>query len=219
MDREGPDLQLNGFKPESYYRGDYVFTLYAQDLNETGAPSTEGVNKDTLKFNSFIDTPSNPDTQVEEDMKVNLGGQNDGDSSTRTIRLKGADVRGNTTEIDYEIRVQNKLPTIKSVSFSYEDGTEITNGLITRNDPVIITIDAEDASGIPQVEATYKYGDTTNSIQFSEEESGKWKGRLTSAELSNDGSYELKFKVYNNVLYNTGDRPVTERSEIIKRST
>ncbi|MFM2625449.1 tandem large repeat [Vibrio owensii] len=215
LDREGPDLQLNGFKPESYYRGDYVFTLYAQDLNETGAPSTEGVNKDTLKFNSFIDTPSNPDTQVEEDMKVNLGGQNDGDSSTRTIRLKGADVRGNTTEIDYEIRVQNKLPTIKSVSFSYEDGTEITNGLITRNDPVIITIDAEDASGIPQVEATYKYGDTTNSIQFSEEESGKWKGRLTSAELSNDGSYELKFKVYNNVLYNTGDRPVTERSEII----
>ncbi|MET2949445.1 tandem large repeat [Vibrio owensii] len=215
LDREGPDLQLNGFKPESYYRGDYVFTLYAQDLNETGAPSTEGVNKDTLKFNSFIDTPSNPDTQVEEDMKVNLGGQNDGDSSTRTIRLKGADVRGNTTEIDYDIRVQNKLPTIKSVSFSYEDGTEITNGLITRNDPVIITIDAEDASGIPQVEATYKYGDTTNSIQFSEEESGKWKGRLTSAELSNDGSYELKFKVYNNVLYNTGDRPVTERSETI----
>ncbi|CAH1542267.1 Tandem large repeat [Vibrio owensii] len=215
LDREGPDLQLNGFKPESYYRGDYVFTLYAQDLNETGAPSTEGVNKDTLKFNSFIDTPSNPDTQVEEDMKVNLGGQNDGDSSTRIIRLKGADVRGNTTEIDYEIRVQNKLPTIKSVSFSYEDGTEITNGLITRNDPVIITIDAEDASGIPQVEATYKYGDTTNSIQFSEEESGKWKGRLTSAELSNDGSYELKFKVYNNVLYNTGDRPVTERSETI----
>ncbi|WP_213053115.1 tandem large repeat [Vibrio sp. B1ASS3] len=215
LDREGPDLQLNGFKPESYYRGDYVFTLYAQDLNETGAPSTEGVNKDTLKFNSFIDTPSNPDTQVEEDMKVNLGGQNDGDSSTRIIRLKGADVRGNTTEIDYEIRVQNKLPTIKSVSFSYEDGTEITNGLITRNDSVIITIDAEDASGIPQVEATYKYGDTTNSIQFSEEESGKWKGRLTSAELSNDGSYELKFKVYNNVLYNTGDRPVTERSETI----
>ncbi|MFN1533582.1 tandem large repeat [Vibrio jasicida] len=215
LDREGPDLQLNGFKPESYYRGDYVFTLYAQDLNETGAPSTEGVNKDTLKFNSFIDTPSNPDTQVEEDMKVNLGGQNDGDSSTKTLRLKGADVRGNTTEIDFEIKVQNKLPTIKSVSFSYEDGTEITNGLITRNDPVIITIDAEDASGIPQIEATYKYGDTTNSIQFSEEESGKWKGRLTSAELSNDGSYELKFKVYNNVLYNTGDRPVTERSETI----
>ncbi|WP_434069010.1 Ig-like domain-containing protein, partial [Vibrio campbellii] len=215
LDREGPNLQLNGVKPESYYRGDYVFTLYAQDLNETGAPSTEGVNKDTLKFNSFIDTPSDPDTQVEEDMKVNLGGQNDGDSSTRTIRLSGADVRGNTTEIDYEIKVQNKLPTINSVSFSYEDGTEITNGLITRNDPVIITIDAEDASGIPQIEATYKFGDTTNSIQFSEEESGKWKGRLTSAELSNDGSYELKFKVYNNVLYNTGDRPVTERSETI----
>ncbi|MFV8451931.1 tandem large repeat [Vibrio campbellii] len=215
LDREGPNLQLNGVKPESYYRGDYVFTLYAQDLNETGAPSTEGVNKDTLKFNSFIDTPSDPDTQVEEDMKVNLGGQNDGDSSTRTIRLSGADVRGNTTEIDYEIKVQNKLPTINSVSFSYEDGTEITNGLITRNDPVIITIDAEDASGIPKIEATYKFGDTTNSIQFSEEESGKWKGRLTSAELSNDGSYELKFKVYNNVLYNTGDRPVTERSETI----
>ncbi|WP_439794741.1 tandem large repeat [Vibrio campbellii] len=215
LDREGPDLQLNGFKPESYYRGDYVFTLYAQDLNETGAPSTEGVNKDTLKFNSFVETPSNPDTQVGEDMKVNLGGQNDGDSSTRTIRLKGADVRGNTTEIDFEIKVQNKLPTINSVKLFYEDGTEITNGLITRNDPVIITINAEDASGIPQVEATYKYGDTTNSIQFSEEESGKWKGRLTSAELSNDGSYELKFKVYNNVLYNTGDRPVTERSETI----
>ncbi|MGL0989806.1 Ig-like domain-containing protein, partial [Vibrio vulnificus] len=215
LDREGPDLKLNGFKPESYYRGDYVFTLFAQDLSDTGTPSTDGVNKDTLKFNSFIDTPADSGTQVEGDMKVSLGGQNDGDSSTRTIRLNASDVRGNSTEIDYVVKVQNKLPIIHSVSFFYEDGLEIANGLVTRNDPVIITIDVEDASGVPQIDATYKYGDKTNGIQFSEVEPGKWKGRLTSAELSNDGSYELKFQVYNNVLYNTGSRPVTERSETI----
>ncbi|MFQ0977578.1 tandem large repeat, partial [Vibrio campbellii] len=208
LDREGPSLTLNGFKPDSYYRGNYIFTLYAQDLNETGAPSTEGVNKDTLTFNSYIGTSSNPDTQVEEDMKVNLGGQNDGDSSTRTIRLKGSDVRGNTTETEYEVKVQNKKPHVESVKFSYEDGTEITNGLITRNDPVIITIDAEDPSGIPKVEGTYKYGEQINSITFGQEPSGKWTGMLTTSDLSNNGSYELKFQIYNNVVYNPGEQPL-----------
>ncbi|NMT03354.1 hypothetical protein HKB22_00190, partial [Vibrio parahaemolyticus] len=100
-------------------------------------------------------------TQVDEDMKVSLEGQNDGDSSTRTIKLRGSDVRGNATEVDYAIKVQNKLPTIHSVSFSYEDGTPITGGLVTRNDPVVITLDAEDASGIPQIDGTYRYGDQT----------------------------------------------------------
>ncbi|KYX89728.1 hypothetical protein AVR81_21135, partial [Vibrio parahaemolyticus] len=216
IDRDGPTLTLNGFNSESYYRGNYVFSLSAQDLSETGTPSSNGVNKTTLEYWSFIDTPSDTGTQVDEDMKVSLEGQNDGDSSTRTIKLRGSDVRGNTTEVDYAIKVQNKLPTIHSVSFSYEDGTPITGGLVTRNDPVVITLDAEDASGIPQIDGTYRYGDQTNNIQFSEDETGKWKGRLTSAELSQDGSYELKFKVYNNVLYNSGEtRPVAERSESI----
>ncbi|AYO11645.1 tandem large repeat [Vibrio campbellii] len=207
LDREGPSLSLNGFKPESYYRGNYVFTLYAQDLNETGAPSTEGVNKDTLTFNSFIETPSDLDTQVEEDMKVNLDGQNDGDSSTRTIRLKGADVRGNTTQKEYEVKVQNVLPTINSVKLSYDDGTEI-DGLVTRNDPVIITIEAEDPSGIPKVEGTYKYGEQINSITFGKEPSGEWTGMLTATDIKNNGSYELNFKVYNNVVYNVGEEPL-----------
>ncbi|WP_045458644.1 hypothetical protein, partial [Vibrio campbellii] len=207
LDREGPSLSLNGFKPESYYRGNYVFTLYAQDLNETGAPSTEGVNKDTLTFNSFIETPSDLDTQVEEDMKVNLGGQNDGDSSTRTIRLKGADVRGNTTQKEYEVKVQNVPPTINSLKLSYDDGTEI-DGLVTRNDPVIITIEAEDPSGIPKVEGTYKYGEQINSITFGKEPSGEWTGMLTATDIKNNGSYELNFKVYNNVVYNVGEEPL-----------
>ncbi|AUV88712.1 tandem large repeat [Vibrio campbellii] len=209
LDREGPSLTLNGFKPDSYYRGNYVFTLYAQDLNETGAPSTEGVNKDTLTFNSFIETPSDFDTQVEEDMKVNLGGQNDGDSSTRTIRLKGADVRGNTTQKEYEVKVQNVPPTINSVKLSYDDGTEI-DGLVTRNDPVIITIAAEDPSGIPKVAGTYKYGEQINDIIFTKDQaSGEWTGMLTATEIKNNGSYELNFKVYNNVVYNVGEEPLT----------
>ncbi|WP_102778561.1 tandem large repeat [Vibrio owensii] len=207
LDREGPSLSLNGFKPESYYRGNYVFTLYAQDLNETGAPSTDGVNKDTLTFNSYIGESSDPDTQVEEDMKVNLGGQNDGASSTRTIRLKGADVRGNTTQKEYEVKVQNVPPTINSVKLSYDDGTEI-DGLVTRNDPVIITIEAEDPSGIPKVEGTYKYGEQINSITFRKEPSGEWTGMLTATDIKNNGSYELNFKVYNNVVYNVGEEPL-----------
>ncbi len=207
LDREGPSLTLNGFKPDSYYRGNYIFTLYAQDLNETGAPSTDGVNKDTLTFNSYIGTSSDPDTQVEEDMKVNLDGQNDGDSSTRTIRLKGADVRGNTTQKEYEVKVQNVLPTINSVKLSYDDGTEI-DGLVTRNDPVIITIEAEDPSGIPKVEGTYKYGEQINSITFGKEPSGEWTGMLTATDIKNNGSYELNFKVYNNVVYNVGEEPL-----------
>ncbi|NDJ83847.1 tandem large repeat, partial [Vibrio campbellii] len=213
LDREGPSLSLNGFKPESYYRGDYIFTLYAQDLNETGAPSTDGVNKDTLTFNSYIGESSDPDTQVEEDMKVNLGGQNDGASSTRTIRLKGADVRGNTTQKVYEVKVQNVEPTINSVKLSYDDGTEIKgDGLVTRNDPVIITIAAEDPSGIPKVEGTYKYGELENDIKFTKDQaSGEWTGMLTATEIKNNGRYELNFKVYNNVVYNRGEEPLASK--------
>ncbi|PQJ42961.1 hypothetical protein BTO00_13100, partial [Vibrio campbellii] len=213
LDREGPSLSLNGFKPESYYRGDYIFTLYAQDLNETGAPSTDGVNKDTLTFNSYIGESSDPDTQVEEDMKVNLGGQNDGASSTRTIRLKGADVRGNTTQKVYEVKVQNVQPTINSVKLSYYDGTEIKgDGLVTRNDPVIITIAAEDPSGIPKVEGTYKYGELENDIKFTKDQaSGEWTGMLTPTEIKSNGRYELNFKVYNNVVYNRGEEPLASK--------
>ncbi|TOM83039.1 hypothetical protein, partial [Vibrio parahaemolyticus] len=65
IDRDGPTLTLNGFNSESYYRGNYVFSLSAQDLSETGTPSSNGVNKTTLEYWSFIDTPSDTGTQVD----------------------------------------------------------------------------------------------------------------------------------------------------------
>ncbi|WP_227739617.1 Ig-like domain-containing protein, partial [Vibrio sagamiensis] len=219
LDREGPSLTLNKFNGNNYYRGNYVFTLSAEDLNKTGVQSTEGVNKDSLKFESFIDTASGSYTKVEEDMQVNLGGQDDGDSSTRTIILKGADVRGNTTKIDYKIKVQNKLPTINNVSFSYESGGAIDEGFITRdNDPVIITIDAEDPSGISGVTATYTYGELSNSnnIKFDVDKFGKWKGKLGVTEISNDGTYKLNFLVSNNVKVNESkDKLVETASRIL----
>ncbi len=100
------------------------------------------------------------------------------------------------------------------MKLSYDDGTEI-GGLVTRNDPVIITIDAEDPSGIPNVKGTYKYGEPENEIKFEKDQaSGEWTGMLTTSDLSNNGSYELKFQIYNNVVYNPGEQPLMK--EIIK---
>ncbi|MFA0525332.1 tandem large repeat [Vibrio sp. 10N.222.52.C3] len=218
LDREGPSLKLNAFDPESFYLGDYVFNLSAQDLNDRGTPSSDGVNNETLEYWTFKENPSDASTLVGEDMKIPLRGENDGDSAIRTIRLGGSDIRGNTTSIDYVVKVQNSKPTINSVTFTYEDGTPVSSGgqiQITRVEPVIISIDAEDESGIPLVEGTYKYGEQTNNISFSQK-GGLWEARLTEADLTEDGAYQLEFKVYNNVRYSSEqERPVSERSESI----
>ncbi|WP_192890949.1 tandem large repeat [Vibrio bathopelagicus] len=218
LDREGPSLKLNGFDPESFYLGNYVFNLSAQDLNDRGTPSSEGVNKETLEYWTFKENPSDASTLVGDEMKIPLAGENDGNSAIRTIRLGGSDIRGNTTIVDYAVKVQNSMPTIKSVVFTYEDGTPVSSGgqiQITRNEPVIISIDAEDESGVPLVEGTYKYGEQTNSISFSQKD-GLWEARLTEADLTEDGAYQLEFKVYNNVRYNSEqERPSETRSESI----
>uniref|UniRef100_UPI002158CA9A hypothetical protein n=1 Tax=Vibrio splendidus TaxID=29497 RepID=UPI002158CA9A len=218
LDREGPSLKLNGFDPESFYLGNYVFNLSAQDLNDRGTPSSEGVNKETLEYWTFKENPSDASTLVGDVMKIPLGGENDGDSATRTIRLGGSDIRGNTTSVDYVVKVQNSKPTINSVTFTYKDGTPVSSGgqiQITRSEPVIISIDAEDESGIPLVEGTYKYGEQTNNISFSQK-GGLWEARLTEADLTEDGAYQLEFKVYNNVRYNSEqERPSENRSESV----
>ncbi|WP_241905273.1 hypothetical protein, partial [Vibrio splendidus] len=219
LDREGPSLKLNGFDPESFYLGNYVFNLSAQDLNDRGTPSSEGVNKETLEYWTFKENPSDASTLVGDEMKIPLGGENYVDSATRTIRLGGSDIRGNTTSVDYVVKVQNSKPTIKSVTFTYEGGTPVSSAggqiQITRSEPVIISIAAEDESGIPLVEGTYKYGEQTNSISFSQKD-GLWEARLTEADLTEDGAYQLKFKVYNNVRYNSDqERPSETKSASI----
>ncbi|UQV23312.1 tandem large repeat [Vibrio sp. J383] len=219
LDREGPSLKLNGFDPESFYLGNYVFNLSAQDLNDRGTPSSEGVNKETLEYWTFKENPSDASTLVGDEMKIPLGGENDGDSAIRTIRLGGSDIRGNTTSVDYAVKVQNLMPFIHPVLFTYEGGTPVSSVggqiQITRSEPVIISIAAEDESGIPLVEGTYKYGEQTNSISFSQKD-GLWEARLTEADLTEDGAYQLEFKVYNNVRYNSEqERPSATRSESI----
>ncbi|WP_228611175.1 tandem large repeat [Vibrio lentus] len=219
LDREGPSLKLNGFDPESFYLGNYVFNLSAQDLNDRGTPSSEGVNKETLEYWTFKENPSDASTLVGDEMKIPLGGENYVDSATRTIRLGGSDIRGNTTSVDYVVKVQNSKPTIKSVTFTYEGGTPVSSAggqiQITRSEPVIISIAAEDESGIPLVEGTYKYGEQTNNISFSQKD-GLWEARLTEADLTEDGAYQLEFKVYNNVRYNSEqERPSATRSASI----
>ncbi|MFA0549829.1 hypothetical protein AB4538_03095, partial [Vibrio lentus] len=220
LDREGPSLKLNGFDPESFYLGNYVFNLSAQDLNDRGTPSSEGVNKETLEYWTFKENPSDASTLVGDEMKIPLGGENDGNSEIRTIRLGGSDIRGNTTTVDYAVKVQNSMPFIHPVLFTYEDdGTPVPSVggqiQITRSEPVIISIAAEDESGIPLVEGTYKYGEQTNNISFSQKD-GLWVARLTEADLTEDGAYQLEFKVYNNVRYNSEqERPSATRSESI----
>ncbi|MEZ9441016.1 tandem large repeat, partial [Vibrio atlanticus] len=220
LDREGPSLKLNAFDPDSYYVGGYIFNLSAQDLNDRGTASTDGVNKATLEYWAFKESASDASTSVGEDMKIPLGGVNDGDSAIRTIRLGGSDIRGNTTTVDYAVKVQNSMPFIHPVLFTYEDDGKPVPSVggqiqITRSEPVIISIAAEDESGIPLVEGTYKYGEQTNNISFSQKD-GLWVARLTEADLTEDGAYQLEFKVYNNVRYNSEqERPSATRSESI----
>ncbi len=38
---------------------------------------------------------------------LSFRGENYVDSATRTIRLGGSDIRGNTTSVDYVVKVQN----------------------------------------------------------------------------------------------------------------
>ncbi|MGF1725572.1 tandem large repeat [Photobacterium nomapromontoriensis] len=207
LDRDGPTLGLNGFNENDYYLGNYVFTLTAQDLNTNGDQSIDGVNKESLEFWTFAGTEplpgTTPGSKPDENLKIHLGNLSDG---INFVRLKGSDMRGNTTltsgEEDFRIKVKNSEPEV-SLTMGYDDGTSVKNNTINRDGNIILTLDVVDESGVDKIDATYKYSGQENgtSFTFVESSNGKWKATLLPTQISQDGRYELDIKVYNNVRY------------------
>ncbi|MDF5637732.1 hypothetical protein P3733_26605, partial [Vibrio parahaemolyticus] len=143
LDRDGPTLGLSGFNANDYYLGNYVFDLTALDLNANGDVSINGVNRESLEYWTFSDLeplPGSPGTKINEDLKVSLG---DLGSGTHKIRLKGSDVRGNTTltsdEQDFTVKVYNSIPQV-TLAMSYTDGTPITNNNIYQDGNIVLTL-------------------------------------------------------------------------------
>ncbi|OAJ93032.1 tandem large repeat [Vibrio bivalvicida] len=215
LDREGPTLSLHGFKPERedvYYPGKYVFDVIVEDLDKDGATSLSGVDIGSLEYWTYTDLPpqSETGTKVGETLKLPLGDLKDGDN---WVRLKGNDVRGNTSTSDFKVKVHNNMPSVKSYTLAYKDDQSSIDGAITRNAPVVITMEVEDVSGIDKIEATYKHSaqPQSSNLAFIEISKGKYQAELSPADLPEDGRYDLRIKVFNNVKYNAeSDRKVND---------
>ncbi|HHF3079476.1 TPA: tandem large repeat [Vibrio diabolicus] len=206
LDRDGPTLGLSGFNANDYYLGNYVFDLTALDLNANGDISINGVNRESLEYWTFSDLeplPGSPGKKINEDLKVSLG---DLGTGTHKVRLKGSDVRGNTTltsgEQDFTVKVYNSIPQV-TLAMSYTDGTPITNNTIYQDGNIVLTLDIVDDSGVDRIDSTYRFSGEQNgtNFTFSETADGTWTATLLSTQIAKDGNYELDIKVYNKVRY------------------
>ncbi|MDF5463511.1 hypothetical protein P3710_31475, partial [Vibrio parahaemolyticus] len=172
-------LGLSGFNANDYYLGNYVFDLTALDLNANGDVSINGVNRESLEYWTFSDLeplPGSPGKKINEDLKVSLG---DLGTGTHKIRLKGSDVRGNTTltsdEQDFTVKVYNSIPQV-TLAMSYTDGTPITNNTIYQDGNIVLTLDIVDDSGVDRIDSTYRFSGEQNgtNFTFSETADGTW---------------------------------------------
>ncbi len=216
IDHEGPAISLNGYQASDYYLGNYQFTIAAQDLNSKGALSTEGVQTDSLQYWIYTDTaPLNgvAGTKPNDNQVITLPDLTTGE---KTLRVEAIDKRGNTSQQEFSVQINNSVPVINSFTMTYADGTDIGSA-ITKDDDILISMEVTDRSGIDVIDATYSYADEIgSSFVFTEQSDGTWQARLSSAELKYDGTYALSIKIYNRTLYiNTEDRKVTTRSSTV----
>ncbi|MCW8345658.1 Ig-like domain-containing protein, partial [Vibrio sp. ZSDZ65] len=217
LDRTGPLLGLNGYSSDAFYLSNYQFNITAQDFNANGVPSIDGVDKESIKFWSFTDTPPLPGVpgqKPDENLTVELTGLSDG---INNIRIEALDLRGNKTTQDFPIQIRNAKPQISSVQFSYENGDPI-EGAITRDESIVISMEVEDPSGIEDVVATYKHSEqsSSNPLTFNRGEGNRWFTTLLPTQLSDDGTYAFAIKVYNKVRYiNEADRRYGELNKYI----
>ncbi|PUZ86080.1 hypothetical protein, partial [Vibrio vulnificus] len=207
LDREGPTLGLSGFSADNYYLGNYVFNLTALDLNSKGDTSVEGVNRESLEFWTFTDTeplPGTPGTKIDKDqLQVALGGLSTG---VHNVRLKGSDVRGNTTltsgDNDFRVKVYNSIPQV-SLTMKYQTtGEEITD-VIYQGGNIVLSLNIVDESGVDRIYSSYKFAGDANGTNFTfvEQSDGTWQAVLSQTQIASDGNYEFEIRVYNNVRY------------------
>ncbi|WP_045463363.1 tandem large repeat [Vibrio hyugaensis] len=215
FDKQGPSFSLVGHDVNSYYIGDYVFELRAVDLGSNGSVSTEGVDRENLKYLIFEgDAP--PPSEVEkgivndEALKIPLGGEDDGE---HTIRVKGHDLRGNTSEEDFRFNVSNKLPLL-DLTIAYADSGEPIDRVVYNEGNIKLTLKVTDVSGVKRIDSTYKYSSESEGTNFSFRQAGAedtWEAILREDQLKADGNYELSISVYNNVQYNSDDEPLVSK--------
>ncbi|MGD1493802.1 tandem large repeat [Vibrio harveyi] len=216
FDNQGPDFNLVGHDESSYYVNDYVFELRAVDLGASGNVSVEGVDRENLEFWIFEDAEPPFGTQGTdivnaETLKVPLGGLSDGE---HTIRIKGLDVRGNSSQKDFRFNVSNKVPQLDLKITNIANGETIDRVVYDEGD-IKLTLKVTDVSGVKNIVSTYKYSGESKATDFQFDEvvgeEGTWTATLKESELKADGNYELSISVYNNVQHNSDDNPLVSK--------
>ncbi|MHA2803461.1 tandem large repeat, partial [Vibrio campbellii] len=206
FDNQGPEFSLLGHN-DGYYRSDYVFELRATDLGPNGNISPEGVNRENLEYLIFEGDDPAPGalgTKIvnADALKIPLGGQSDGE---HTIRVKGSDTRGNSSEKDFLVNVSSKRPQL-GLTIAYSDGGEIPSGVIYDSRNIKLTLKVTDVSGVKEIKSTYQYSEASKATDFSfdpvDGSEDTWEATLTKFDLKTDGNYALSISVENKVQHN-----------------
>ncbi|UTZ25004.1 tandem large repeat (plasmid) [Vibrio campbellii] len=207
FDNKGPEFSLMGHDVNSYYNSDYVFELRATDLGPNGNISPEGVDRENLEYLIFEGddpVPGALGTKIvnADALKIPLGGQSDGE---HTIRVKGSDTRGNSSEKDFLVNVSSKRPQL-GLTIAYSDGGEIPSGVIYDSGNIKLTLKVTDVSGVKEIKSTYQYSEASKATDFSfdpvDGSEDTWEATLTKSDLKTDGNYALSISVENKVQHN-----------------
>ncbi|MFW7526627.1 hypothetical protein ACODM8_21220, partial [Vibrio ostreicida] len=212
FDKEGPEINLSGYDSMAYYKGDYQFTVNAQDyISLEGNKGAAGIDDDSLTYWLFEEGSSKSGTGTPiVDKRISLNSLTDG---VLNLTMTGSDIRGNRHEVTKKINVRNSLPSIELVSIAYADGTDVerpqgnSQHLVTKQGNLEVKIKVEDKSGIDALKGTLLNGENTQigtlTLKEVEGESNLWAATVDQGVISSDGHYLIKFTASNRVKVNS----------------
>ncbi|WP_337969430.1 hypothetical protein [Vibrio pectenicida] len=199
LDTIGPTLRLGGHQPNEYYSSGYKFTVNAEDYAQNGVITSAGVDKNSLQY--WFNDQDNSRTQVKEEegnYYITLPSVHaDGDMK---LSVSGKDIRGNERVKHFPLKISNSAPQLSNLNILYANGQNV-EGAVTRTGDIKITLDAQDNSGIANVDLSIKYDNEDGSSQkfeFNVDEK-YWQTTVSHGTLQRDGKYSLNIKAYNKV--------------------
>ncbi|MFY2507362.1 hypothetical protein ACN3E9_03480 [Vibrio pectenicida] len=198
LDTIGPTLRLGGHQPNEYYSSGYKFTVNAEDYAQNGVITSAGVDKNSLQY--WFNDQDNSRTQVKEEegnYYITLPSVHaDGDMK---LSVSGKDIRGNERVKHFPLKISNSAPQLSNLNILYANGQKV-EGAVTRTGDIKITLDAQDNSGIANVDLLIKYNGDERSQEFKFNDKDKyWQTTLSQSTLQRDGEYSLNIKAYNKV--------------------
>ncbi|WP_299020131.1 tandem large repeat [uncultured Photobacterium sp.] len=212
FDKEGPSLSLSGYNKENYYKGNYKFQLNAVDYDKAGSMSSDGIDSSSLKYWVYPgDTPPQDNGYTPtDDGKVSLNNAN----SDVNVKIYAKDIRKNENSYIVPVKVRNEGPTV-SLKLSYLSGSPVSDTTVTKNEPLLLTLVANDISGVSSVNANLTFAGTKKEIKLSQAtESDTWTALLNTDGQLKDGAYIINAKAYNNVVVNDGEERVSGQATL-----